>query len=327
MRKSVWILLVAMALLLAACGPAMQPTTDAKTAGGEVFMFALPKVVVDFDTQGNPSMMGLKLEDIGRFTGLDFSGFSLKNVEVVPGVKVIDWLIATDVQHIEMRQTGDRLALLVNGKPMPHIAWDDASLKQASDLAPLFNVDPQVVSLLQRLLPAVRRLGLDVVLKFPPKAGGKEIALADAALALAAAKPDTSPASAIAHFEVKYDDQGVPAILGISAQDLAQLGVNAPLALDMGVVGALKAKNVQHIELRTKPDGLYIYVNGNPLPNLVWDNALLTGAADLYAQMNPGSPYIEAVKQFAPMLDNADVAVMLHLPLAPGAQAIPAKFR
>jgi hypothetical protein len=94
----------------------------------------------------------------------------------------------------------------------------------------------------------------------------------------------------------------------------------------MDYVRVLQARNIQHIELRTKPDGLYVYVNGIPLPNLVWDNTLLTSAADFYVQTNPSSPYIEVVKQIVPTLDNMDVGILVHFPLAPGAQPIPAKM-
>jgi len=78
--------------------------------------------------------------------------------------------------------------------------------------------------------------------------------------------------------------------------------------------------------VRGKTDGLFVYVNGNPLPNLVWDNNLLSSAADLYAQMNPASPYIELAKVLLPSIDNADIAILVHFPLAAGATPIPAQM-
>ncbi|MCX6031520.1 MAG: hypothetical protein NT169_19750 [Chloroflexi bacterium] len=324
MRKWARNLLVLITLVLAACGPAMKPATDEKTASGEIFILALPRIVIDFDAGGNPSILGMKLEDAGRLFGADISGQKLNEFYV-------DWMAAANVQHIEMRQTGDGLALLANGQPLPHIAWDDASLQAASGLAALFNVDSQSLELIKKLLPITRRLGLDVVATFPLRPDAKAIALADASVAMAKAKPEQAPATAIVQFEIKYDERGIPAILGISAQDLLTLGINAPLALNMDAVHAVQARNIQHIELRTKPDGLFVYVNGAPLPNLVWDNALLISAADVYSQMNPGSSDQEKqtvgfVKQFIPTLDNMDIAILVHFPLASGAQAIPAKI-
>jgi hypothetical protein len=156
----------------------------------------------------------------------------------------------------------------------------------------------------------------------------KAIALADPAVAMAAAVPDKGDPSMIARFEIKYDGNGVPAILGISAQDLVGMGLmdpNVAIALSRDAILSLQARNVQYLELRTKPDGLFLYVNGEPLPNLVWDNTLLSNAAGLYAQMNPTSPYNDLVKQMAPNLDNADVGVLVHFPLAAGAQPIQIK--
>jgi hypothetical protein len=302
----------------------MSPATDSKTPSGEIFLLALPRIVIDFDADGNPGTLGMKLEDAGRLFGADMSGMRLNKYYV-------DWMTAANVQHIEMRQTGDGLALLANGQPLPHVAWDDASLQQASDLAALFNVDSQSLALVKKLLPIMRRLGLDVVAKFPLRPDAKAIALADPAVVMAKAKPEQAPATAIVQFEIKYDEHGVPAILGISAQDLLALGIEAPLALHMDYVRSLQARNIQHLELRTKPDGLFLYVNGNPLPNLVWDNALLTSAADVYGQMNPGGSDQEKqavgfVKQFIPTLDNMDIAILVHFPLAAGAQPIPAKI-
>ncbi len=319
MRKWVWTLLVLITLVLAACGPAMKPATDEKTAGGEIFFLALPRIVIDFDAGGNPSILGMKLEAADRLFGTDMSGLKLNKFYV-------DWMTAANVQHLEMRQTGDGLALLANGQPLPHVAWDDASLQQAGALAALFNVPNETVALFQKLLPVVRRLGLDVILKFPLRPDAKAIPLADPSVAMAKVKPEEAAATAIVKFEVKYDQQGVPGILGITAQDLLALGISAPLALDMNAVRSLQARNVQFMELRTKPDGMYVYVNGNPLPNLVWDNTLLTSAADMYGQTNPTSPYIEVMKQALPTLDNMDIGVLVHFPLAPGATPIPAKM-
>jgi sulfur carrier protein ThiS len=319
MRKSVWSLLFIITLLLAACGPAVRPTTDGQTPSGEVFLLALPRLVVDFDRDGNPSMLGLTLSDITGLIGVDSSQLQLNKLYV-------DWMTTANVQHIEMRHTGDGLALVVNGQPLPRLAWDDASLQQASELALLFDVPADKVNIVKELLPMIRRLGLDVVLTFPLRPGAKPIPLADPAIATAKVKPEEAPSMPIIKFEIKYDQQGVPAILGVSAQDLAALGFNAPLALRMDYVRALQTHNIQYVELRINSGGLHVYVNGSPLPNLVWDSVMLTNSANLYVQMNPTSPYIAMVKQVVPTLNTMDIAILVHFPLAAGAQPIPAKI-
>ncbi len=320
MRKSLWVFLVVAAVVLSACGPAMPPSTSPKTQSGEIFMLALPRLDIAFDKAGNPTMLGMKLSDVGAMMGQDFSYVRLDPFYV-------SWMTNANIQHIEMRQTGDGLALLVNGKPMPHIAWNDDSLNRALDLAALFAPGSEALfNVIRKFLPVISRLGLDVVVRFPLQPGAKEVTLADPSVAMAKVNPTKDPASIVLKFEVRYDAQGVPAILGISGYDLAAMGLPVPVAIDPSVLKNLQDKNVQLLELRTKPEGMFIYLNGSELPSLAWDKQLLKSAAEVYAQMNPGSPAIPFVNQIAPVLDTLDIGVMTRLPLAPGATQIPGEM-
>jgi hypothetical protein len=206
---------------------------------------------------------------------------------------------------------------------MPHVGWSDASLNGASEFVKLFNIDGDLV---KKFTPIVSRLGVAVALQFPVRADVQAIPLAADEVALAAPQPEDVPPSVVVRFEVRYNAQGIPAILGISAQDLLAWGINMPVALQMETLTALQARNVQHMELRSKADGLTLYVNGNALPNIVWDNQMLSDAAEVYAQTNPASPYIDVVKQWVPFVDNLDIGILVHFPLAAGAQPIPAKM-
>jgi sulfur carrier protein ThiS len=315
MRKTVLVLLTIAGLILAGCGPAVIPQ-NTQTESGEQFVLALPQLVVDFDAAGNPSIMGMDLTAAGMMIGQDLSGLSLNNIYIAPGIKLVDSLMAANVQTIELRQTGDGVAVLVNGKPLPHIAWTDESLQQMTDVAAMFNV--QGLDLLKKVLPIVRRLGVNVVLRLPPAPGAEVIPLTDPNIPLPTPQADDGPDSVVAHMEVKYDSQGVPSILGISARDLQTMGLNLPLALAPSVIQALQANNIKTMELRSKPDGIFVYANDVALPNLSWDNTMLMNAAELYGQMNPTSPYVAAVKQFVPAINNVNIALKLHFPTADG---------
>jgi sulfur carrier protein ThiS len=315
MRKTVLVLLTIAGLILAGCGPAVIPQ-NTQTESGEQFVLALPQLVVDFDAAGNPSIMGMDLAAAGKMIGQDLSGLSLNNIYIAPGIKLVDSLMAANVQTIELRQTGDGVAVLVNGKPLPHIAWTDESLQQMTDVAAMFNV--QGLDLLKKVLPIVRRLGVNVVLRLPPAPGAEVIPLTDPNIPLPTPQADDGPDSVVAHMEVKYDSQGVPSILGISARDLQTMGLNLPLALAPSVIQALQANNIKTMELRSKPDGIFVYANDVALPNLSWDNTMLMNAAELYGQMNPTSPYVAAVKQFVPAINNVNIDLLLHFPTADG---------
>jgi len=143
---------------------------------------------------------------------------------------------------------------------------------------------------------------------------------------MAKAKPVKNPASLILWFDIRYDAQGVPAILGITGYDLADLGLPLPVAIDRPMLQSLQSQNVQALELRTKPDGLFVYLNNEPLPSFVWDRQLLQNAAELYAQMNPQSPIIGTVNQMVPNMDTLDIGVLVYFPPAAGVPVIEAKM-
>jgi hypothetical protein len=325
MRGFVLVVLVLTSLLVASCGPAVMPAAAPETESGEVFVIALPRIVISFDAQGNPGVEGVALEDIARSAGfaLDLSQYRID--PFYPG-----WMQAANIQHVELRQTGDGIALLVNGALMPSLSFADGALARISELAPLMGQSgPVVGQLIQKFAPLVQRLGLSIVLSFPMQDGAQAVSYGADDIKLSGLAPSAEPASAVVKFEVRYDEQGVPSILGISARDLQTLGINANTALAPSVMQQLQATNLQHIQLSTKSNGLYLYVNGNSLPAIAWDNQALDNAVQVYEQMNPGVPqtYLDLIKTLVPMLGKTDVAVLVHFPLAAGAEPIPAMMQ
>jgi hypothetical protein len=237
---------------------------------------------------------------------------------------------AANIQHIELRQTGDGIALLVNGALMPSLSFQDGSLQRVSQIAPLLGQSgPAIGQLIEKFAPLVQRLGLSIALKFPKQDGAADIAYGPADIKLAELKPAEAAPSAVAKFEVKYDEQGVPSILGISARDLQTLGLNANIALAPDRLAQLQAYNVQNVQLSSRSNGLYMWVNGKPLPAIAWDNASLNNALKVYEQMNPGVPksYLDLIKTFVPMLGQTDLSVMLHFPIAAGQEPVPATMQ
>ena len=325
MRRFVVVALVLTGLLIASCGPAIMPAAAPETESGETFVVALPRVVLTFDEQGNPGVEGVALEEIARSLGF---ALDLSQYRIDPFYPA--WMEAANIQHIELRQTGDGLALLVNGALMPSLSFQDGSLQRIGDVAPLLGQNgPAIGALIAKFAPLVQRLGLSVALKFPSQEGAQEIPYGPADIKLAQLQPSAEAPSAVAKFEVRYDEQGVPSILGISARDLQTLGINANLALAPQVLQQLQANNVQHVQLSSRSNGLYTYVNGNPLPAIAWDSEALTSALGVYEQMNPGVPkaYLDLIKTFVPMLGKTDMSVMVHFPAAEGAAPIPATMQ
>ncbi len=322
MRKVIVVLTI-LGLLVAGCGPAIMPAAAPGTGDGEKFVIALPRIVLAFDENGNPGFEGLDVQMLARAVGfaLDLSAYRIDP-------RVVSWMTNSNIQHIEMRQTGNGMALLVNGKLMPHLQWQDGSLEAAGSFVRMLSPqNEQIAVLVEKLAPLVKGLGLAVVVKFPMKPGAAAIALAADKLVTAEPAAANGPASAMVQFEIKYDEQGVPSIMGISARDLAAANINAPLALDPAMLAQARANNIQYIELRSKGDGLQIFVNGEPLPVLIWDQNMLENTVSAAEQLY--GPYYAidwtVVRMLVPVLSNLDVSILLHMPLAVGATPIPVK--
>jgi hypothetical protein len=317
MLRKTWVLLLVPVLILAGCGKPVEPPEPTTSPSGEVFQIALPRIVIDVDSEGNPSVLGLS-PAVLKALGVDLAGMQ------VP-VSTVEQMAKGNVQHIEIASVGDRLVFLANGKPLPHLGWNSNSLEQGLNLMDALGV--QNAALYKRILPLVTRLGLNIVLRFPTPAGEAEIPLSEPGTAKKTTiAPTTEAPSLIAKFEIKFDEEGVPAIMGLSARDLAVLGMDSIGGLSPDMIAKLQAGNIQNMELGMRPDGLHLYVNGEPLPLAIWDSALLANVVDLYGKLSPDAALLPVVQAFLPYLDRADVGILLHFPAAAGKEPIPAKM-
>lgn len=308
MSRWTLVALLVVAVLLTACSPAAQPAASAPPRSAEPFVLALPRIVVNVDATGNLDLFGLSP--------------ALFGLDVRFPQPLLDTLIAADIQHLEVRTASTGLLLFVNGKPMPHIGWDDEALEQTADLAGVML--GQDLSAARKLLPLVRRLGLDVVVRLPRKSGATEIPLIGSEeVARLAPKPSEGPTTAIVKLDAKIDDQGLPSVFDLTAADLTSLNLNLAPLLDQDTLARIKAANLQHLYIRSQPGGLFFYANGKPLLHLIWDSQFLTNAVEVYGRVDPTSPYLKLLKEVAPGLDRADIDVLLTLPTAPGAPAVP----
>lgn len=292
------------ATLLVGCGSAAS--TPPKAA--EPFMLALPRIVVNVDAAGNFNILGISP--------------ALFGMDARFPQPLLDTLIVADIQHLEIRTLSRGLLIFVNGKPLPHIGWDDEALLQTADLAQALL--GQDLSTAKKLLPIVRRLGLDVVVRLPRQKGAQDIPLIGLEEgAQVVARPSEGPVTAIVKLDAKIDSQGMPGIFDVTAADLATLGLNMAPVLDATTLGQLQAANMQYLHIRSQPGGLFFYANGKPLPHLIWDSQLLMNAAELFKRLMPDSPYNVLIGEVAPGLDRADIDVVVLLPKAAGAPAVP----
>ncbi len=321
MRFPKWLAVLSAALVVAlmvtSCGPAVPPTTET-----EEFALALPRLTLSFDANGMPSLMGLDLEKIRpllrTYAGMDID-LSLLRIDPF----WVSWMTNANVQHIEIQYGAGGVLLFVNGKLLPHLAWSEESFSNLVPATELFMGQAPWTGMVKAFLPFVRRTGIGLVLMFPKQAGAAEIAVRAPGVVPEVAAAEV-PAGLIFRAEIAYDNDGVPSVLGMTSRDLAAM-TGMPLQmveLPPALIQQLKASNVQHVELRARNSGIFIFVNGMELPHLAWNDALLSDSASLYAQMNPGSPLIELVNFLLPSLAQADVDLLVRFPLAEGAMVI-----
>lgn len=296
-------------LLLSACGAATAPTVGEETDSGQRFLVSLPRMVVDISDDGEASIGGLSIDAVNSL----MPGLQLPDMAVNPFY--VDWMRNTNVQHVELVSGDNGVFVFINGEPLPYVGWDGESLSNLAMVSGLANLP--YGQLITKLVPIIQRTGLDFVIKFPMQEGAAEVPMRDASVPLTApeAAAEEQPATFITRIDVNYDENGVPTIAGISSRDLAQAaGMYLPVELTPQSLAQLKAAGVSEMRLVTGDNGVFISVNGQPLPHIAWNDALLGNTAGLYEQMNPESPYIALAKLFLPELDNLDVDLRLLFP-------------
>jgi hypothetical protein len=59
---------------------------------------------------------------------------------------------------------------------------------------------------------------------------------------------------------------------------------------------------------------------------VIWDTKLLANLVAVYSKISPDAPMLPLIQAIVPYMDLADIDIMMHFPLASGAQAIPAQM-
>ncbi len=315
--------LLLLALLLVSCGD--KPTDVAEQEGG--FMLALPRITIDVDAEGVPSVAGISPETLEKLSMgmLDLKDFRLPQ-------NYVDWFTSANVQHMELVHTNDGLYVFVNGNPMPHLAWSGDSLSTAADLAAdLDQLNPYMAKVLKLLIPFIQRTGIDVGMTFPMQAGADAIPMHDPDVPLKSAASEPESSLAMVRVHVSYDDEGVPSVLAISSKDVEEaLGYSLrQVQLEPEFIDKMGDAGIQHITMRTTPEGLVLWSNDDALPYLSWSDDNLRNSAmlvdDMVAQYNQPEwdAVREAVNLMLPMLDNVDGEIVLLFPVPEGVESIP----
>ena len=317
-RIAVLTALLVIGLVLVGCGTV--PTRVAEEQGG--FVLALPRITIDVDSEGMPTIAGLTMQQIKTltFNQVDLTGLRFPK-------EWVNGFTANNLQHIELVHEADGIHIFANGKPMPHIGWTAQSLARVSEVATgLGFLDPRTANVLRILVPFAQRTGLDIAIRFPLREGAESIPLHDPKAAAGTMVAEEPMAQIRAH--ITYDENGIPSILSVSTRDLeSSLGLNLrALEMNPALLETMKSAGIQHITVRSTSNGLFLWVNQDPLPGLIWNDDYLKNVSELYSQLYPTEAFAatrQAVTMVLPIINNIDAEIVLKFPKAPGAADIP----
>ena len=323
-RQSVtWVLLLSILIALAPTGAAWAaPAAAPLGQGGEpAFKLDLPRIVVTVDKDGYPSIFGLSVQDIQRMTGMDMSMARLP-------ADLLQMMTDAGVQNFEVTINGQGVFLYANGKPLPYLVWSQESLANLASVLAAFQV-PQA-ALVGEVAPFLQYISISLAVQFAVPEGvtaaslrnPKDLMLVDAA---AAASEVAEKQFIVLHALVDVDAEGVPSIMGVSTRRLQELtGMDMSTAVvPANLMAQLSAGGVQHVQVQTLPSGLFLYLNGKPLPNLAWDAAHLATLAELLPKLMAAQPWAPLAGQAVPTLQATDVQLTVRFPLPAGAQEQP----
>jgi len=313
--------LLILALLLTACE---SSSPDAESAS-EDFAISLPRVVLDVDSDGNPSVGGFGTETLKTLTmgGVDYTWMRMEPT-------LVRRLSDMDLQHVEAVYRDDGIYLFVNGEPLPFVKWDQAALDNTATVVSTFGgLDPQFTEVLKMIIPFAQQVGVDMAVRFPVVQGREIMPMRDMTQELlpVEAMKEKTPSALQLRIEVFYDENGKPFVPGASFILENLLGVDtSQLALPPETIARMMQTGVQHIAVRTQEDGIQFFVNGEPLPQLAWGEDQLGLVADLIGQLYLGGQtegMQQVLEAILPALSQMDFELVLRVPVAEGAELIP----
>ena len=172
MRSGRWTVLLTVLLvgllMMSACAPRATGGEIAASAAEADVAVDLPALVLDIQPDGSLSVGGLPLKELGAVVGQDLSAANL-------GPDTAAALASAGIQHIQIDNTPDGLLVLVNGKPIPSLAWDGESLVTTAEVVE--QVGGPSVALLDKLLPLIGKMGLGVIVRAPVPEGADRLPL------------------------------------------------------------------------------------------------------------------------------------------------------
>jgi len=311
---------------------------------------SLPTSVVDIDADGRVTKInGIEAEVIDawweRVTGTPLVGRIRYFTNDEGGRSYVQWFTDSNIQHISVAAREDGLHLLVNGMPLPYLAWDAESRDELVEFLGRLTDDGNGTSLLSEeqlavvadFMPFISSLNVTLHFRFPRAVGpdgrlADEIPLPGAAafrLPLTDVERNAAPLQVV-DVEVVYRDVDggpwVPSLFEFSTIDLRTLlrpfDVEVPeIRLDPDLQARVEAEGIESLALQVSESGLYFAADDRLLPHIAWNEESLANLTAVLGQLYPpgmdvpeDSAWVPIIRATAPAYNDFSIALMLRFP-------------
>lgn len=323
-RPTYWAtLLLVVAFAFSGCAPRSGAGSTAASLADSDLIVDLPAIAINIAEDGTAAVGNVPVAQLGRLVGLDLSALSVPQ-------SWVDFLKSGNIQHIQVDNTSGGLLLLVNGEPIPSIAYDGNSLSATAEALSSLGI---AVPMLDRLLPMVDKLGMGVVVRFPVAEGQAAIPLyvngngSTAAVAQQAQQEFLTRVGVPPRINlpVFYAADGSWKVGNLTDAEWTALTGQPFYALRLNptVVKALAANGVAELSISTNTKGIQIGVNGNMLPTITWSNGELQHLLNVADQLGvldqvaPGmnmNEVLATVNNLLPLVTATDFDLTVHMP-------------
>ncbi|MGL4651059.1 MAG: hypothetical protein ACRC1H_16740 [Caldilineaceae bacterium] len=311
-RLMAWFsVLLLLAVALAGCAPRVGAGETAASAGPDDVVVDLPSIALDVAEDGSLSLGGINLADVvGQF-----------GLPAAIDASQVKQLTDLGIQHIQIANLPNGLALLVNGIQVPSLGWS------ADTLADIGNLAPNVPAL-KTVLPLLTQLGVGVTLNLPVAEGVERAPLQVDAASTGAADLAAAQEEFVAgvgeppliSIPVQYNDDGTWSVMGMTGDQWVNLtGQSFWTMLDQtpDQMAVLRDAGVASAEVSVDATGLHISVNDKPLPSVDWSGGKLASVITLLQEngMLSGLPVpVELIEQFLPIITSSNVSIRATFP-------------
>jgi len=302
MTKQITALLAITILIISGCAP--RAGAESSASDGELHV-SFPAILVEYDENGEASVLNMPVSDLKDSLGVDLSALSFE-------ASTIDDLTGggIDVIHIDNQPGGIRF--FVNGQSYPSLVWDDEARSGMLTTLEQMGTDAGPLAGILGLLPD---LGMGLTMKMPGASNSNlsvsrssllDEDVADDVLATARA---VNPIQTIA---LSYNEQGIPQ--GSLPPTFAAFGVTPQaLALPADTLASLQEQGIESINILPTGSGIRVSINGNTLPFLSWNSEELNRMLSLLP-IFAGDSLPSEVLDFLPTLMGLPLGIDLEFP-------------